>query len=416
MDLPINRNKPYIMHIDLNSAFASIEQQAYPHLRGKPIAVAAYNSPRACVIAPSIEAKTYGVKVGHMVQEAKLLCPGLIVRTPDPAKYRTVHTKFRDLFKEYSPDVVPKSIDEAVINFEGTPILRNKNLIEVGFEIKKRMKDEIGDWLRCSIGISTNRFLAKTAASLHKPDGLDVIDNTNLEKVYSHLNLIDLCGINTRFQARLNASGIYTPLEFFKASEFKLRKEVFKSITGYYWYLRLKGWEIDAVDFGRKSFGNSYALGKKTSDKRDLGILLLKLCEKTGRRIRHNNFKAYGIHVSFVYEDWTYWHKGKTLSQPVYTTSEIYVQALKILNLQPETKIVREIAVSVFNLNRSDFEQTDIFETDKSRLVADAMDVINDKYGEFVITPALMMGMKETILDRVAFGGVRELEDIYSSM
>jgi DNA polymerase-4 len=243
MDLPINKNVPYIMHIDLNSAFASIEQQAYVHLRNKPIAVAAYNSPSACVIAPSVEAKTYGVKVGNTVREAKQLCPGIIIRTPDSSKYRAVHTAFRNLFREYSPDVVPKSIDEAVINFEGTPILRNKNLVDVGMEIKKRMKDEIGDFLRCSIGIGTNRFLAKTGASLHKPDGLDVIDHTNIKDVYSKLNLIDLCGINTRFQARLNSNGIFTPSDFFNASLPKLQKEVFKSVMGYYWFLRLRGWE-----------------------------------------------------------------------------------------------------------------------------------------------------------------------------
>lgn len=413
MDLPINHNVPLIMHIDLNSAFASIEQQAYHHLRNKPIAVAAYDSPNACVIAPSVEAKTFGVKVGNTVREAKQLCPGIIIRTPDPSKYRAVHMAFRELFRQYSPDVSPKSIDEAVINFQGTPILRSKDLIDVGYEIKKRMKDEIGDFLRCSIGIGPNRFLAKTAASLHKPDGLDVIDYTNLAQVYKNLKLIDLCGINTRFEARLNSKGIFTPTDFFNASLESLQKGVFKSILGYYWYLRLRGWEIDAIDFKRKSFGNSYALGRKTADKKQLATLLIKLSEKTGRRLRRGGFIANGIHVSFVYDDWTYWHKGKTLENSMYTTSEIYLQALKILNAQPEAKIVREIAVSVFNLSSSRVQQTDIFETDKKRLVAEAMDKINDKYGEFVITPALMMGMKDVILDRVAFGGVKEMEEIY---
>jgi DNA polymerase-4 len=131
---------------------------------------------------------------------------------------------------------------------------------------------------------------------------------------------------------------------------------------------------------------------------------------------RHSGFIANGIHVSFVYDDWTYWHKGKTLDNPIYTSSEIYLQAIRILNQQPETKIVREIAVSVFNLTSANYQQTNIFETDKKRLVADAMDKINDKYGEFVVTPALMMGMKDVILDRVAFGGVKELEEIYQTV
>jgi DNA polymerase-4 len=120
MPLPINRNLPTIMHVDLNSCFATIEQQANPLLRGKPIVVAAYNSPNGCVVAPSIEAKRYGIKTGMTVRDARLLYPSVIVRTPDPAKYRAVHLQFRKIFTDYSPDVAPKSIDEAVIDFKDT--------------------------------------------------------------------------------------------------------------------------------------------------------------------------------------------------------------------------------------------------------------------------------------------------------
>src|SRR3989442_223410 len=117
MQLALNHNKPAIMHIDLNSCFATIEQQANPLLRGKPIAVAGYTTPNGYVISPSMEAKQKGVKVGMTVREAKLMCPGIVIRAPDPPKYRFVHTKFARIFRDYSPVVVPKSIDEAVIDF-----------------------------------------------------------------------------------------------------------------------------------------------------------------------------------------------------------------------------------------------------------------------------------------------------------
>src|ERR687894_2240184 len=217
MPLPINRNQPLIMHVDLNSCFATIEQQANPLLRGKPIVVAAYNSPNGCVVAPSIEAKRYGIKTGMTVRDAKLLYPAVIVRTPDPAKYRAVHLQFRNIFKDYSPDVSPKSIDEAVIDFKDTSALYNRTLPDIGREIKRRFRKEIGEWMVCSIGISTNRFLAKLAASLEKPDGLDTIDHTNVLDVYKRVSLLDLNGINTKNQARLNTAGIFTPLEFFQA-------------------------------------------------------------------------------------------------------------------------------------------------------------------------------------------------------
>src|SRR3712207_5500792 len=230
MSLVLNHNSPTILFADLNSAFATIEQQANPLLRGKPIVVAAYNSPNGCVVAPSIEAKRYGIKTGMTVRDARLLYPKVIVRTPDPAKYRAVHLQFRNIFKDYSPAVSPKSIDEAVIDFTDTYALYNRSLTDIGQEIKRRVRREIGEWMVCSIGIAPNRFLAKLAASLKKPDGLETIDHTNVLSVYERVSLRDLNGINTRNEARLNACGIFTPMEFYQAAVDTLKKQVFQSI------------------------------------------------------------------------------------------------------------------------------------------------------------------------------------------
>ena len=267
--------------------------------------------------------------------------------------------------------------------------------------------------MQCSIGVSTNRFLAKLAASLHKPDGLDIIDHTNVLDVYKRVKLLDLNGINTRFQARLNAAGIFTPMEFYQAPLDLLKKQVFQSILGYYWYLRLRGHEIDAVDFKRKSFGNTYALQKQTNDPRELAKLLMKLCEKTGRRLRRARYSAQGVHVSCVYTDVSWWHIGRKFDVPVYTTRDIYVKALLLLNSSEYPKRVRNLAVSVYDLIPSTNEQMELFSS-PTHAVSEAMDKINDRWGEFVITPALMMGMDEIILDRIAFGGVKELEEMYA--
>src|SRR5437016_13635840 len=157
MPLPLNHNAPTIMHVDLNSAFCTIEQQANPLLRGKPMVVAAYNSPNGCVVSPSMEAKRFGIKTGMTVRDARLLYPPVIVKTPDPPKYRSVHMQFASIFRDYSPSVTPKSIDEAVIDFSETFRLYRKSLSEIAQEIKRRMRSEIGEWISCSIGIGTNR-------------------------------------------------------------------------------------------------------------------------------------------------------------------------------------------------------------------------------------------------------------------
>lgn len=399
-----------ILHMDLNSAFATIEQQANPLLRGKPIVVAAYNSPRGCVLAASIEAKRLGIKTGMRVQEAKLLYGNLIVRTPDPTKYRAVHLMFKRILQDYSPNVSPKSIDEAVLDLTQTLPLFRRDIVDIGREIKERFRREIGEWIFCSIGIGPNRFLAKLAATLHKPDGLAVIDHTNLIEMYAKAKLIDLHGINTRYQGRLNAYGIFTAVDFLNASLEKLQKQIFRSILGYYWYTRLRGWEIDAVDFARKSYGNSYALKMQTSDRGGLARLLMKLCEKTGRRLRRNNYSGQGVHVGCLYTDRTYWHMGKKFDQPAYTTLEIYSRALELLNLSGYKKKVAELAVRVYDLIPNSEEQMQIFSCPTHR-VSEAMDELNDTYGEFAVGSALCMGMKNTIIDRIAFGGVSELED-----
>lgn len=309
--------------------------------------------------------------------------------------------------------MTPKSIDEAVIDLTHTLPLFKGTVEDVGREIKRRFRTEIGEWMRCSIGVSTNRFLAKLAASLHKPDGLDVIDHTNLLSVYQQVTLLDLNGINTRFQPRLNACGIFTPLEFYHAPLELLKNQVFQSINGYYWYLRLRGWEIDAIDFKRKSFGNTYALGKQTNDRRELSRLLMKLCEKTGRRLRRAKFSAQGVHVACVYTDLSYWHTGRKFDVLVHTTRDIYIKALRLLNGSGYKQPVRNLAVSVYDLTPSTDEQLGLFSS-PARAVSETMDKINDRWGEFMITPALMLGMEDIILDRIAFGGVKELQEIYT--
>jgi DNA polymerase IV len=304
--LRINASEPLTMHIDMNSCFATMEQQANPLLRGRPVVVAAYPSPRGCIVAPSIEAKQFGIKTGMMVQDGRALCPDIVVLTPDPPKYRDAHIRFKRIFLSYTDKVTPKSIDEAIIDFTGSQIIKHKSLVDVGYEIKKRVKEDIGEWVRVNVGIGTNRFLAKTAAGLHKPDGLDVIRDTDVLKIYKNLELTDLDGIAHRYEARLNAHGILTPMDFYNAELPLLKKQVFKSINGYYWYLRIRGHEVDAYDTKRRTFGHTYALKKRTNNPEYLSRLLMKLCEKCGRRLRRNDYYAEGIHVSCIYEDGTY--------------------------------------------------------------------------------------------------------------
>lgn len=407
MGLPIkldfNSSPSTVMHIDLNSCFATIEQQANPLLRGKPIAVAAYDTPNGCIVAPSVQAKKLGIKVGMRVKDGRLLCPGLIVLSPDPDKYRAVHQSLQKILSDYTPEVVPRSIDEFVLDFAGTPALR-RGLFPVGLEIKDRIRQEVGEYLTVSIGLGPNRFLAKTASNLHKPDGLDEINKDNFLKIYESLTLTDLTGIARQNAIRLNSAGIYTVLDFFK-SDLRVLHSAFKSISAYYWLVRLRGWEVDDVDWGVKSFGHSYSLPKFLTKPEDLAPILSKLVEKVGFRMRGSSFQAKGIHLGLLFAGHEYWHRGMLLDQPIFLSQDIYRVAYRLLSHSPYRLPVRNLAVSCYDLSPRDSLQLGLFEDrlKKENLVT-ALDDINDRWGNFVITPAIMANTQDMVHDRISFG------------
>jgi len=411
------------MHIDLNSCFATIEQQANPHLRGKPIAVAAYTTPAGCILAPSIEAKRYGIKTGMRVKDGKALYPKLIVLPPDPWKYRNVHLGLRRLLSNYTYEVAPKSIDEFVLDFKDSPCSGKENPCrkQVAMEIKGRIKKEIGEWLTVSVGIAPNRFLAKLASQLKKPDGLEEINKDNFLNHYLKLKLTDLPYIKVRNAVRLNSVGIFSVLDFYQSPIWKL-KAAFKSILGYYWYVRLHGYELDDVVFGRRSYGNSYALpaGRQAfQTPEQIAPILTKLVEKMGFRLRRAGYKASGVHLAVTFRDGSFWHKGVSFPKVFFDSRDIYRQAFKILCACPYLKPacrqagpVRDLAVSVFNLLKSGVSQLELFEDiEKRESLVKAVDEINERWGNFVLTPARMLSAATAVPDRIAFGNIKELEE-----
>lgn len=430
--LPVAITEPRVMHIDLNSCFATIEQQANRLLRGRPVGVAAYDTPRGFVLAASYEAKRAGVKLGVNVREARQLCPGIVIMTPDPAKYREAHRRFKELLSAYTSDVTPKSIDEFVLHLNSSPAIRSGMTMEaIGSEIKQRVREHLGEAVSVNVGIGPNRFLAKFAAGFDKPDGMRRIDYTNLEQTYEGVDLIDLPGINVRYRRRLQMYGIMTPLDFLRADRRTLEKVVFQSIVGHYWYLRLRGYEIDTFPTKRGSIGHQYAIPKPTWDRDELARLLLKLCEKVGRRLRKEGLSAEGIHLyldfirapevgqgnGFIGGDnltsKRAWHRGERVGHQLYSTESIYRAAKSLLSRADIHNKARGMSIAVYGLSSVEPEQLSLLADERTfaadRHLSDAVDAINDRYGEFVVTPATMMDMGGQILDRIAFGAVRNL-------
>jgi len=334
--LPISKEEPQIMHIDLNSAFAMTEQQARPLLRGRPVGMANRLSKNCCIIAASYEAKSKGVRVGMGLVEARKLAPDLVLLETDPPKYLYVHQKLAQIMKSYSPNVKMKSIDEGLIDFHGTRnVINPRSLSEIALEIKARLKAELGNWIKVNIGIAPNRFLAKTAAGLNKPDGLDTIRYSNLQQIYSELKLTDLSGIARNYEARLNSARIFTPLDFLNTSADVLRHQVFHSVAAEEWYQRLRGYEVDDEPTNLGQVGRQFALDKSTHEEQELLPRFHYLCETTGKKLRYNGMDARSIVVWMGFQSGGGWKIRRTWNTSFYTDKEIYYRALRLFRQRP---------------------------------------------------------------------------------
>jgi DNA polymerase-4 len=405
------------MHIDLNSCFATVEQQARPMLRNRPVGVTNRKSAFSCIIAASYEAKALGVRVGMRADEALKLAPGIVIVETDPPKYHYVYQKLVAIMRSYSPEVTMKSIDEGIIDFNGTrQYLNARPLRDIGMEIKQRLKDEVGCWMKCNIGIGPNRFLAKQAASLHKPDGLDIIDYSNLRSTLATLSLTDLTGIAERNQARLNAVGIYTPLQFLDASSETLHRLVFHSICGDDWYQKLRGWEVDKHESQTRSVGRQYVLEDSHLSLEAVNSRLAYLCETTGVKLRYKNLCARGIMVYARYDSGDYWYNRKMFKTTFYSNAEIYRRAILVFNRRPGGNDVREIGVTCYGLEPSKENQVSLLdEVNKERWLSDAIDSINQQYGEFTLTFASSFTSRSIVKQKIPFGGTQYFDLLCSS-
>lgn len=402
-----NPIQPLVMHVDLNSAFATIEQQARPLLRGKPIAVINRRTEHTSIVTASYEAKAYGVKVGMKFKEAARLVPGLIAIESDPTKYRFVYQKLMAILNDYSPHVVMKSIDEGVMDFYNMPAPRS--LVEIGHEIKQRLRDEIGVAMRCNIGIGPNRFLAKMAAGLHKPDGLDVIDATNLRATYATLKLTDLTGIAGAMEGRLNAVGIYTPLEFLDTDRVVLQKIVFKSITGGQWYERLRGYEVDDCPITTKTVGRQYVLEDRNLTRVEIKARLHNLCESVGSRLRSQDKVARGLYVYTKTVEHQYWHSSRMCQLPFYSDMTINALAQQLFCKAPDR--IKEIGIHCYGLSDNDNAQISLFNDQlvREQQLVGAIDLINQRFGDRKIHSANTLDTSNFLKPKVPFGSTRYL-------
>lgn len=371
-----------IFHIDFDSFFASCEQHFNPNLRGKPIGVTAANG-RTCIIAASREAKRYGVKTGTRTWEAEKMCPEIQFISSDFDRYLHITKKFIEIASSYSPIVEVFSLDEVFIDMTSTLHLFKNDHFYVVKHFKKRIKEEIGDAITVSIGISYNKLLAKLASGLNKPDGHMLIDKTNLDSIYKNTNLTDICGIGERLKRRLNILGIHTLLELRACPPGILKKE-FGNVTSlnllrYAWAEDPSPVHSFTEEKDTKSVGRNYCLPKNETDQVKIRQTLFELSHEVGRRLRliHKKCRTIGLYLGGEKS------MGGRKSIGTYTDSgdDIYEVIQILLKEWKWNEMVRQISIWTGNLIDEKYATIHMFENPKTHLITKAVDTINTRFG-----------------------------------
>lgn len=322
-----------IAHVDMNSYFASVEQQANPSLRGRAVGVCAYLHEHGCVIAASIEAKRQGMKVGMTLKEAREAVPGARFVQNDPAKYRSVTRRIFEIFRRVTDKMEPYSIDEAFLDMTGWC----RNEAEAAFlltQIKDHIRDEIGEWLPCSIGIAPTRFLAKIASERKKPNGLTIIVMDELDYLLRDIDLQTLPGIGKRMQRQFWNVGIFTPLDLRYADPIVVLRAFGK--VGYTLWASVNGIECSSLFSSHdvpKSIGHSYRVPDRVNQEGQVSSTLARLIARAGARLREKKLVAHSLSlVVGIHEEELYRYAQKKLLPETDDVLVLQAQIATLLN------------------------------------------------------------------------------------
>lgn len=384
-----------VMHIDMNAFFASVEQQANPELRGKPIAVIGSNG-RTVITTSSYEARAFGVKTGMAKWEALKLCPQLIFVVGDNRKYTYTSSRIIEMMKAYTPLVEVFSIDEAWLDVTHSLQLFG-SAERIAYLLKAQIKQSFG--ITCSIGIAPNKLLAKLASDMQKPDGLTVIKPDEVARVLETMPIKELCGIGKKMERHLNLLSIRTCGQLGRADEQLLTRKF--GIMG----KRYKEWgqgidhspvvpqeEEDEV----KSVGHSMTLRRDVDTREDILKYLLQLSEMVGRRARRYGVSGKTVSLYIRFADYfSSAGKQETLSRYINQSDEIYKAAVTILNSIEIGQKVRLLGVSLSNLQHHS-QQLPLFPEDQRKArMTQAMDAVNNKLGDFTVTYGSLLQTEE---------------------
>lgn len=377
------------LYVDFNSYFASVEQQLRPELRGRPIGVLPVMAETTCCIAASYEAKAFGIKTGTMVRDARKLCRDIVFVEARPPLYVEYHHKLIEIVESCTHVERVLSIDEMVCLLTGSQQVK-ENALKLAAKIKREINKRF-EYIRCSIGIAPNTFLAKTASNMQKPDGCTVIEDDDIpEKLYT-LKLRALNGIGKQMEARLNHHNIKTVQQLYALNREQLRA-VWGSIEGERYYDKLRGIEPYYVKNTRSSLGHSHVLPPEQRTIAGAKAVLHRLLQKAAMRMRsyelltaHLSIKIKLRHSKTRVVSRYYAESGISATDNTLKLSESLENLLgRFASIEAGDEPIA-VGVSFSQLSNADDLVDDLFASKPSaaeKRLNKALDLLNLKYGK----------------------------------
>ncbi len=409
------------LYVDFNSYFASVEQQLNPALRGKPVAVVPVDTDATCAIAASYEAKAFGIKTGTPIYEAKKICPDIICVLARHEHYVDFHQRILREVDNHIPISAVCSIDEVacrLMDNESSP----ECAARIALSIKKGLARNVGEYVRCSIGIAPNRYLAKVATDIQKPDGLTILFPEDIPGRLLSLRLRDLPGIGYNMEKRLWLAGISDIETLWKYSPQQLRK-VWGSVWGEkMWYL-LRGTEVPEEETQRRTIGHSHVMAPELRSPDKAKYVARRLVLKAASRLRRMGYYASSLSLSARIEN------GPRLQGGIHCyraqDSMTFLSMLDELwqGLLQESKggRIKKIGVTLYDLTASGELQPELFaaldddnmqKRARAEKLSFALDKLNQRYGRDSVSIGILPSQGRSFSGtKIAFTRIPDVEE-----
>ncbi|WP_074653711.1 DNA polymerase Y family protein [Terriglobus roseus] len=426
--IPAADDRFSFLHVDLNSFFASVEQQIHPEYRNRPLAVVPTFADTTVAIAASYEAKALGIKTGTRVGDMKKICPDIIMVQGDHSTYAEYSHRIHAAVERVCPVAHIPSIDEVTCQLMGRerepPLARR-----IALDIKQAIYDDVGDTLRCSIGMAPNRYLAKIASDMQKPDGLIGLLPSQLPRALTHLELRDLPGVGAKTEQMLIRKGITTMPQLLELDREGMHK-LWNSVWGDRLYHWLRG--HDTGDDGaplpnemQKSLGHSHVLGPDHRSPEGSWAIAHKLLHKAAMRLRMEKLATASLGLTIRYQLNRQEAEGRSKVRhhqsgikhdawgmearfPTCQDTLSLLEALQKLWSQqprgPEFQRPFFVGVTLGRLIPESEQQPTLFaDADNRGQLSRTLDKLNLKYGHTTLHFAGMLPARDSAPTRIAF-------------